>query len=148
MPVEENKAVARRFVEEAINRRDLDVLEEIFAAEFVDHTAVPGQAPGVEGLKQFFAMMDAGLPDFRATVEDVVAEADRVAVRFTFRGTHSGDFMDAPLTGKQVTMPGLDILRVENGKITELWGQEDVFGLMQQLGAIPSPDQSEEASPT
>ena len=148
MPVEENKAVARRFVEEAINRRDLDVLEEIFAAEFVDHTAVPGQAPGVEGLKQFFAMMDAGLPDFRATVEDVVAEADRVAVRFTLRGTHSGDFMDVPLTGKQVRMPGLDILRVENGKITELWGQEDVFGLMQQLGAMPSPDQSEEASPT
>ncbi len=107
MPVEENKAVVGRYLEEAINRRDLDVLDEIFAAEFIDHTAVPGQAPGVEGLRQFFAMMDAGFPDFRATVEDMIAEADKVAVRFTFRGTHQGEFMDVPPTGKQVTMPGM-----------------------------------------
>lgn len=136
MSAEENKAVVHRMLEEAINQRNLDVLDEIFAPEFVDHTAVPGQAPGVEGLKQFFAMMDAGFPDFRAAVEDVIAEGDKVAVRFTFHGTHQGEFMDIPPTGRRVTMPGIDILRVVDGKVVELWGQEDVLGMMRQLGAV------------
>ncbi len=91
---EENKAVALRYLEEAINQRNLDVLDDIFSPKFVDHTAVPGQAPGIEGLKQFFAMMRAGFPDFSASVEDLFAEGDRVAIRFTFRGTHQGEFMD------------------------------------------------------
>jgi steroid delta-isomerase-like uncharacterized protein len=143
---EENKAIARRYVEEAINQRNLDLLDELFASEFIDHTASPGQAPGVEGLNQFFAMMDAGFPDFRATIEDMIAEGSKVAVRFTFRGTHQGDFVGIPPTSKQVTMQGIDILRVENGKVTELWGQEDMLGLMQQLGAF-SPEQSEGANP-
>ncbi len=134
---EENKAVVRRMLEEAINQRNMDVLDEIFAPEFVDHTAVPGQAPGVEGLKQFFAMMDAGFPDFHAVVEDVIAEGDKVAVRFTFHGTHQSEFMDIPPTGRRVAMPGIDILRVVDGKVAELWGQEDVLGMMRQLGAVP-----------
>jgi steroid delta-isomerase-like uncharacterized protein len=134
---EENKAIVRRYVEEAINQRNMDLLDELFAPEFVDHTAVPGQAPGVEGLKQFFAMMDAGFPDFRAVIEDVIAEGDKVAVRFTFHGTHQDEFMDIPPTGRRVTMPGIDILRVVDGKVVELWGQEDVLGLMRQLGAMP-----------
>jgi predicted ester cyclase len=91
---EENKAVALRYLEEAINQRNLDVLDDIFSPKFVDHTAVPGQAPGIEGLKQFFAMMRAGFPDFSASVEDLFAEGDSVAIRFTFRGTHQGEFMD------------------------------------------------------
>ncbi len=115
----------------------MDVLDEIFAPEFVDHTVVPGQAPGVEGLKQFFAMMGAGFPDFRAVVEDVIAEGDKVAIRFTFNGTHQGEFMDIPPTGRRVTMSGIDILRVVDGKVVELWGQEDVLGMMRQLGAVP-----------
>lgn len=134
---EENKAIVRRYVEEAINQRNMEVLDEIFAPEFVDHTAAPGQAPGVEGLKQFFAMMEAGFPDFHTTVEDVIAEGDKVAIRFTFHGTHQGEFMDIPPTGRRVTMPGIDILRVMNGRIVELWGQEDLLGMMQQLGVIP-----------
>ena len=133
----ENKTIARRYLQEAINQRNMDVLDEIFAPEFVDHTAVPGQAPGVEGLKQFFAMMDAGFPDFRAAVEDVIAEGDKVAVRFTFHGTHQGEFMNIPPTGRRVTMSGIDILRVVDGKVVELWGQEDVLGMMRQLGAVP-----------
>ncbi len=133
----ENKTIARRYVQEAINQRNMDVLDEIFAPEFVDHTAVPGQAPGVEGLKQFFTMMDAGFPDFRAVVEDVIAEGDEVAIRFTFHGTHQGEFMDIPPTGRRVTMSGIDIFRVVDGKVVELWGQEDVLGMMRQLGAVP-----------
>jgi steroid delta-isomerase-like uncharacterized protein len=119
---EENKAIARRYVEEAINQRNLDLLDELFASEFIDHTASPGQAPGLEGLNQFFAMMDAGFSDFRATIEDMIAEGSKVEVRFTFRGTHQGDFVGIPPTSKQVTMQGIDILRVENGNVTELWG--------------------------
>ena len=133
----ENKAIVRRYLQEAINQRNRDVLDEIFAPEFVDHTAVPGQAPGAEGLKQFFAKMDAGFPDFHAVVEDVIAEGDKVAVRFTFHGTHQGEFMDIPPTGRRVTMSGIDILRVVDGKVVELWGQEDVLGMMRQLGAVP-----------
>jgi predicted ester cyclase len=117
---EENKAVALRYLEEAINQRNLDMLDDIFSPKTVDHTAVPGQAPGIEGLKQFFAMMRAGFPDFSASVKDLFAEGDRVAIRFTFRGTHQGEFMGISPTGKQVTMPGIDILRIEEGTILEL----------------------------
>jgi predicted ester cyclase len=117
---EENKAVALRYLEEAINQRNLDMLDDIFSPKTVDHTAVPGQAPGIEGLRQFFAMMRAGFPDFSASVKDLFAEGDRVAIRFTFRGTHQGEFMGISPTGKQVTMPGIDILRIEEGTILEL----------------------------
>jgi predicted ester cyclase len=80
--------------------------------------------------------MDAGFPDFRAVVEDVIAEGNRVAVHFTFHGTHQGEFVDIAPTGRPVAMPGIDILRGVDGKVTELWGQEDVLGMMRQLGAI------------
>lgn len=108
---EENKAIVQRY-SEALNQRNLDVLDEIFAPEFIDHAASPDQPPGPEGLKQFFAMMDSGFPDFHATVEDMLAEGDKVAFRFTFHGTHQGEFMGIPPTGKQVTMQGIDIMRI------------------------------------
>ncbi len=145
---EENKAIARRYVEEAVNQRNLDVLDEIFAPGFIDHTASPDHPSGLEGLKQFFAMMDSGFPDFSATVEDLFAEGDRVAVRFTFHGTHQGEFIGIPPTGERVTMQGIDILRIVENRVVELWGQEDMLGMMQQLGAIPTPGKTEEANPT
>lgn len=145
---EENKAIVRRYVEEAVNQHNLEVLDEIFAPDFIDRTAPPDQASGIEGLKQFFAMMDSGFPDFHVTVEDLIAEGDRVAVRFIFNGTHQGEFMGIAPTGEQVTMQGIDILRIADSRIVELWGQEDMLGMMQQLGAIPAPGESEEASPT
>jgi steroid delta-isomerase-like uncharacterized protein len=139
---EENKAVVYRYCEEVVNQRRIDLAEEIFAPDFVNHAAVPGQESGLESLKQFFAMIDAGFPDFQVTVEDLFAEGDKVAVRFTFLGTHEGEFMGIAPTGKRVTMPGIDILRVVDGKIVELWGQEDMLGMMQQLGTIPSAGQA------
>ncbi|MDP8951660.1 MAG: ester cyclase, partial [Actinomycetota bacterium] len=81
-------------------------------------------------------------------IEDLFAEGDKAVLRFTFRGTHQGEFMGNAPTGKRVTMAGIDIFRIADGKIVELWGQEDVLGMMQQLGAIPEPGHSEEASPT
>ncbi len=145
---EENKAIVRRYVEEAVNQHNLEILDEIFAPDFINHAAPSDQASGIEGLKQFFAMMDSGFPDFHATVEDLIAEGDRVAVRFTFNGTHQGEFMGIAPTGEQVTMQGIDILRIAGSRIVELWGQEDMLGMMQQLGAIPAPGESEEGSPT
>ena len=148
MSAEENKALVHRYIEEVVNGRNLDLLDEIFAPDFVQYGADPNQVSGVEDLKQFFAMLRSGFPDFQGTKEDLFAEGDKVVLRFTFCGTHQGEFMGIAPTGKQVTMPGIDIFRIANGKIVELWGQEDMLGMMQQLGAIPEPEQSEEASPT
>ncbi len=139
---EESKVIVGRYFE-AVNQHNLDALDEIFAADYIDHAAPPDQPPGPEGLKQFFAMMESGFPDFRVTLEDTIAEGDSVAVRFTFHGTHQGEFMDIPPTGKPVTMSGIDIMRIKDGKITELWGQEDMLGMMQQLGVAPALGQSE-----
>ena len=137
-----------RYAEEVVNRRNLDLLDEIFAPEFVLYGADPDQVSGVEDLKQFFGMLHSGFPDFQGTIEDLfAAEGDKVVLRFTFLGTHQGEFMGVGPTGKQVTMPGIDIFRIADGKIVELWGQEDMLGMMQQLGAIPERGQSEEVSP-
>lgn len=148
MSAEENKALVRRYVEEVVNQGNLDLLDEIFAPGFVEYGADTDQVSGVEDSKQFFDMLRSGFPDFQGTIEDLFAEGDKVVLRFTFRGTHQGEFMGIAPTAKQVTMSGIDIFRIADGKVVELWGQEDMLGIMQQLGAIPEPGQSEEASPT
>ena len=149
MSAEENKALVRRYAEELLNRKNLDLFEEIFAPGFVLYGAGPDQVSGVEDLKQFFVMLHSGFPDFQGTIEDLfAAEGDKVVLRFTFRGTHQGEFMGIGPTGNRVTMPGIDIFRIAAGKIVELWNQEDVLGMMQQMGAIPELGHSEEASPT
>jgi predicted ester cyclase len=102
----------------------------------------------VEDSKHFFVMLHSGFPGFQSTIEDLLSEGDKVVLRFTFRGTHQGEFMGIAPTGKQVTMSGINILRIADGKIVEMWNQEDVLGMMRQIGAIPEPGQSEEASPT
>ena len=130
-------------------RKLLDLFDEIFAPDFVQYGADPDQVSGVEELKQFFVMMRSGFPDFQVTIEDLfAAEGEKVVLRFTFRGTHQGEFMGVAPTGKRVTMAGIDIFRIADGKIAELWSQEDVLVMMRQIGAIPEPGHSEEASPT
>ena len=149
MSPEENKALVRRYAEELLNQKNLDLFDEIFAPDFVQYGADPDQVSGVEDLKQFFVMLRSGFPDFQVTIEDLfAAEEDKVVLRFTFRGTHQGEFMGIGPTGNRVTMPGIDIFRIADGKIVELWNQEDVLGMMQQMGAIPELGHSEEASPT
>jgi predicted ester cyclase len=144
----ENKALVRRYVEEFVDRSNFDLSDEIFAPNFVRHDAGPDQVPRVEDLKHFFAMLHSGFPGFQSTIEDLLSEGDKVVLRFTFHGTHQGEFMGIAPTGKEVTMSGIDILRIAEGKIVEMWNQEDVLGMMQQLGVIPAPGHSEEASPT
>ncbi len=149
MSAEENKALVRRYAQELLNQTNLDLFDEIFAPDFVQYGADPDQVSGVEDLKQFFIMMRLGFPDFQVTIEDLfAAEGEKVVLRFVFRGTHEGEFTGITPTGKQVTMAGIDIFRIAGGKIVELWNQEDVLGMMQQIGAVPAPGQSEEASPT
>jgi predicted ester cyclase len=135
---EENKALVRRLYEEVFNRGNLSTVDEPLAANYIDHTALPGTSPGPEGLKQFTSMFHAAFPDLHFTIEDLIAEGDTVVVRQTYRGTHKGDLMGITPTGKQVTITSIDIGRFADGKLVEHWGATDSLGLLQQLGVVPS----------
>jgi predicted ester cyclase len=148
MSTEENKALVRRYVEEFVDQGNFDLQGEIFAPNFVRYGAGSDPANSLEDLKHFFVMLHSGFPGFQSTMEDLLSEGDKMVLRFTFRGTHQGVFMGIAPTGKQVTMSGIDILRIADGKTVEMWNQEDVLGMMRQIGAIPEPGHSEEASPT
>jgi steroid delta-isomerase-like uncharacterized protein len=138
MSAEENKALMRRFIDEVINGKNLAAIDELVAPDIVEHEeGPPGMPGGREGTKQFFGMVFNAFPDLKATLEDVVAEGDRLAVRQTWRGTHKGEFMGVPATGKTVAFQVLDWLRFRDGKATEHWGAADTMALMQQLGVAP-----------
>lgn len=135
---EENKAVSRRFTEEIFNAKNLDAIDELCSPDYVGHDPFPGMPPNRDGLRQFCVMSIAAIPDYHSTIEDMVAEGDKVVQRFTGRGTHKGEFMGIPATGKQVTIKGISIDRIANGKVVENWVIMDMLGVMQQLGAVPS----------
>ena len=139
---EENKAVARRIVEEIWNNKNLAAIDELIAADYQDHTLPPGLPPGREGVKAFIGMYLNAFPDVKITVEDMIAEGDKVATRWSANGTHTGELMGIPATGKRVTVTGLDITRFSGGKSVEFWGQFDQMGMMQQLGVIPTPEEA------
>jgi predicted ester cyclase len=148
MSTEENKAIVRRLYEEAITQKKPEVLDEIMAPDIVDHASFPDLGPGLEGFKGVFALVLSAFPDYQSTVEEQIAEGDKVVTRYTFSGTHQGEFMGIAPTGNRVRVTGIDIDRVVEGKIVEHWSEADLLGMMQQLGVIPPPGQSEEASPT
>jgi len=137
VPAEQNKAAARRFLEET-DKGNLDVIDELVSPDAVDHNPFPGQAPGAEGVRQVFAMLKAAFPDMSQSIQDMVAEGDRVAIRSTLHGSHRGEFLGIPATGKHVALPGIDIIRFdEEGKMIEHWGLFDVPLLMQPVGVMP-----------
>ena len=141
MSLDDNKAIIHAFVETVWNGRQLDRADEVVAADFIDHAPMPGQAPGLEGVKRKWAMYLDAIPDFRITIEDLVAEADKVAVRRTYEGTHrGGPLLGIPATGKRLQFGGISIFRLANGRIAEHWEQLDRLTLMQQLGVVPTPD--------
>ncbi len=142
MSLEENKAIELRFFEEVVNKGNLAVIDELVAANFVDRCALPGVEPDREGYKQFFAMAHSAFPDFHSTLEDMIAEGDKVVQRFTARGTHKGEWMGIAPTGKQIEIGGIAIHRLAGGKIVEDWASMDMLGAMQQLGVIPPPGQA------
>jgi steroid delta-isomerase-like uncharacterized protein len=144
----QNKTIARRFNEEVWGRGDQATLEELLDPDFVDHDALPGQAPGREGHKQILAAFHSAFPDLNVTTEDIVTEGEKVVSRWTARGTHHGELLGIAPTGNEVTIKGIDVLRVAEGRIAERWSQFNSLEMMQQLGAVPTSEQSEEASPT
>jgi steroid delta-isomerase-like uncharacterized protein len=139
MSTEDNKAVVRRFYEEVMNQKNRAVLDQVFDLNVVDHFAPPGTPGGLEGARQTLGMFLSAFPDLHFTVEDLIAEGDKVVARATLSGTQQGTFMGIPATGKHVTIRGIEINRFEGGKSVEHWVEMDTLGLMQQLGVIPPP---------
>lgn len=135
---EQNKAIARQVIEEVFSKGRVDLLEQCYSPDYVGHDPVdPEDTRGIEGMRERVAQYRGAFSDMRVTTEDCFAEGDRVATRWTVRGTHDGDLMGIAPTGKQFVIDGLTIDRFEDGKIVETWDNWDALGLMQQLGAIP-----------
>jgi len=137
MSTEENKAMIRRVWEEVLNKGDLAVADKIMATNYVYHGSGGQEFKGPEGFKQLVTMFRTAFPDLRITVEDMVAEGDKVAHRATMRGTHKGDLMGIAPTGKQVTIAAIVISRFVGGKEVEAWSNLDQLGMMQQMGVAP-----------
>src|SRR5215216_5186355 len=148
MSAEKNKALVRHFVDEAQSAGNIDALDEICSSEFVNHSASPGVPSNREGVKRLTVMFRQAFPDSYFTIEDMMAEGEKVATRKTFHGTHQGEFMGILPTGQQVSMGLIDIVRIADGRVVEHWSMGDNFGMMQQLGIVPRPGDMEEASPT
>jgi steroid delta-isomerase-like uncharacterized protein len=136
MSPEQNKAIIRRYLEEAWNNKNTSVIDEVIAADLIQHIrSVP---PGREGIEKFFSMIYAAFPDAHFSIEDMIAEDDKVAWRFTIRATHTGPFRGIPPTGKSITQAGIAITRMRNGQMAENWNETDDLGMLQQLGLIPA----------
>jgi steroid delta-isomerase-like uncharacterized protein len=141
MPIEESKAIVRRFFEQVWNKGNLDVIDETHADGYVLHDPT-GDIQGTEGLKQFVMVYRTAFPDFHVTIEDEIAEGDMVVLRWTVTGTHKAELMGIPPTNKRVTMTGITMGRIASRKILEAWNSLDALGMMQQLGVIPTPGQT------
>ena len=137
MSTEQNKTLLSRLIKEVFNRGNVSVVDELLAPDFVEHEELPpGIPPGREAVKQLSTIFRSAFPDFKATIDDMIAEGDKVVARQTWSGTHKGEFMGVPPTGKKVSFGVIDIVRIAGGKVVEHWGQMDGMGMMKQLGAI------------
>jgi len=137
---ESNKTVVRRYYDEVLNGRSIDTLDELAADDYVEHDPFPGQGDGRSDLKERARTLVTAFNPYRFTVEDVIAEGDRVVVRWTATGSHSGEFMGAPPTGREFTIAGIDIHAVRDERMAEHWHVVDQLALLQQLGLIPAPE--------
>jgi predicted ester cyclase len=136
--LEANKALLRRYKVGILNRRDVDALGEVAAVDYLDHAAFPGQAPGLVGLKQRISTIIQALDPFW-TIHDAIAEGDLVVLRWSHVGTHVGEFMGIPPTGRRFISRGIDMYRVRDGLMAEHWNVVDMYGFLQQVGAVPGP---------
>jgi len=135
----DNATIVRNFVEEAINRGEIDSAEKYVWEDVVEQVPLPGQGPGLEGLKDILRGMRAAFPDLNFGIEEQISEGDKVLSRFVWTGTHRGVFMGVPATGRRVSVWGMVIDRLEQGRIKDTRILMDALGLMMQLGAIPPP---------
>ena len=133
---EQNKALVRRFLDQVYNNARRDVIDELIADDFVDHSAPPGQGPGAAGTRQMYDLYRTAFPDLRVEIHALVAENDVVVGRVTFMGTSQGPLMGSPPTGKPVQIASMVIIRVRDGRFVERWEQMDLLGLMLQLGIV------------
>jgi steroid delta-isomerase-like uncharacterized protein len=133
-----DKARVLRLMDAIWNQRKLEVLDEIVAADYVRHDpAFPGEVRGPEGFKEYVRAMCTPFPDARIAIEDVIVEGERMAMRWTFTGTQSGDFVGIPASGKALTLTGISIIRIKEGRIAEGWDGYDALGMLRQLGVAP-----------
>ena len=139
MPVTDNIGIMQRFMDEVLNQGRLDAADELVREDFIELDPLPGQRQGREGLKEVIAMMRSAFPDMHWVAEEVIAADEKVVTRFKWSGTHRGDFLGIPATGRKVVVPGVVIDRLEAGKMADSRILMDTLGLMQQLGAIPGP---------
>jgi len=139
MSAESNKALSRRLMEEAFNAGNLDVVDELVATGFVNHDpAIPESTVGPEAAKANISGYRAAFPDLRIKVEDQIADGDRVVTRWSAKGTHQGELLGIPPTGKQSTVTGITIDLIVDGRIAESWTNWDTLGMLQQLGVVPA----------
>jgi predicted ester cyclase len=135
----ENAMLFRRYCEDALTAGDLDLLDELIAPDVIHHAAMPGQSPGLPGLKEVARILRAGFPDFTIKLQDMLAKDDRVAARMTVSGTHRGDLGDIAPTGRRVEFDEIAMARFHGGKLVELWSVPDRLALLSQLGVIDAP---------
>ena len=141
MSIEENKAIVRRFWGVWEENNFIDLVDELLAPDYVNHSpGFPNQPTGPEGVKAIINMFRSGMPDLRVNILDMIAEGDKVVVRYTIEGTHEGELFGVPPTGRQLSIESMTVERVSDGKIREHWRITDSLDMMQQLGAIPVPE--------
>jgi steroid delta-isomerase-like uncharacterized protein len=133
---ERNKELVRRCIEQALNTGNLNVVDEVLANDYVYREPTVGERRGREGFKQLITMYRTAFPDVRLTVEQQIAEGDLVVTRWTARGTHRGELFGAAPTNKQVTVQGIVISRISNGKIVEEVESYDALGMLRQIGSV------------
>jgi steroid delta-isomerase-like uncharacterized protein len=138
MTIQENKDIARRWMQEIWQGASLATMEELFAANFVFNYVSPGLEPNPESYKQCVDAYFIGFPDIQFTLEDLVAEGDKIAVHWSGRGTHEGEYWGFAPTGKRMTFRGISIIHIVDGKIVEEWGYDNAWEWMEQLGAFDS----------
>jgi steroid delta-isomerase-like uncharacterized protein len=136
--LEANKSIVRRLMVDDISRGDERVADEIIHPDFFDHTNPPGMQRGLDGHKAIVRLFRAAFPDGDWSIEDLVAERDRVVARTRFTGTHRGDFFGIPASGCRVEVTGVHVMRIADGKVAEHWGSNDDLGLLRQIGAVPT----------
>jgi len=135
---EENKALVRHYNEEVFGRKNLDAIDEFVSPSHIDHTLPRGMPAGRAGTRQAISMYVKAFPDLSFTVDDMIAEGDKVVTRYTTHGTHRGALGPIPATGRRVAVSSVDIVRIADGKIVEEWGLDDRLAMLQQLGVIPA----------
>jgi steroid delta-isomerase-like uncharacterized protein len=135
--IEANKQIVREFIDALFSRGELEAVDTYLSEDFVDHDPPFGVSADREGMRAAAASFRAAFPDWRSELHRLVAEADLVAEHFTAKGTHREEIMGVTPTGRQITLPGINLFRVQDGRIIERWGRLDDLGFLQQLGVVP-----------